>query len=89
MLLEFYGKECSHCVTMARLIGKLEGEEKVTVEKYEVWHNEENAKKMQEYNKDDMGNALCGGVPFFFNTNTKKWICGETSYDELKSWAKD
>lgn len=36
-------------------------------------------KKMDEY---DTG--LCGGVPFFYNTETKKFICGGASYEELK-----
>jgi hypothetical protein len=29
----------------------------------------------------------CGGVPFFFNTETKKWLCGEVEYEEIKKWA--
>ncbi len=37
---------------------------------------------MQEYDK-----GLCGGVPFFINTESKKFLCGETSYEELKKWA--
>jgi thiol-disulfide isomerase/thioredoxin len=82
MLLEFYGKECPHCIRMAPLIEKLEKETGLKVEKYEVWHDEKNAKKMEEYDK-----GLCGGVPFYFNTETGKHICGETSYEDLKRWA--
>jgi len=82
MLLEFYGKECPHCIKMAPLVEKLEKEYGVKVEKYEVWHNEENAKKMEEYDK-----GLCGGVPFFFNTENGDFICGETDYERLKKWA--
>ena len=82
-LLEFYGTECPHCVRMHELVVRLEKEEGVKVEALEVWHNEENEKKMLEYDKD-----LCGGVPFFYNTKTKKFICGESSYEELKDWAK-
>ena len=83
-LLEFYGKECPHCEDMKILVAKLEKEEGVKVESFETWHNEENAKKMEEYDKD-----LCGGVPFFYNTKNKKFICGESSYDELEKWSKD
>lgn len=83
-LLEFYGTECPHCESMKVLVAKLEKEEGVKVDSFETWHNEENAKKMEEYDKD-----LCGGVPFFYNTKNKKFICGEASYDELKEWAKD
>ena len=81
-LLEFYGTECSHCIKMRPLVEKLEKETGVTLEKYEVWHNEENARIMEGY---DTG--LCGGVPFFFNMDTKKFICGETDYEGLKDWA--
>jgi hypothetical protein len=66
------------------LVSRLEKELNITVLKYEVWHNEENAKKMEEYDKN-----YCGGVPFFYNTESGKWICGETVYDELKAWAQD
>lgn len=82
MLLEFYGKECPHCLRMNPKIEQLEKETGVKVEKYEVWHDEANARKLQEYD-----NGLCGGVPFFFNTDTGKYICGEGSYEEVKKWA--
>lgn len=82
MLLEFYGTECPHCIKMASLVERLEKEESIKIEKFEVWHDEDNAKKLAEY---DTG--LCGGVPFFYNTETKKFICGLVSYEELKTWA--
>ncbi len=82
MLLEFYGEECSHCIAMRPLVEQLEKEEHVSVTRYETWHNEDNVKTMQEYDK-----GLCGGVPFFFNTETGKHICGETDYAGLKEWA--
>ena len=81
-LLEFYGTECPHCVRMHELVEKLEKENGVKVDRFEVWHNEENAKKLEGIDK-----GLCGGVPFFYNTETKKFICGETDYKELKNWA--
>ncbi len=82
MLLEFQGTECSHCRAMDQLVSRLEKEERVKLDKFEVWHSEINAQKMMEYDR-----GFCGGVPFFFNTVTKKWICGETSYAALKEWA--
>lgn len=81
-LLEFYGETCPHCVEMQPLVARLEKECGVTVEKYEVWNNEENAKQMDEYDQ-----GFCGGVPFFINTETGKKICGATTYDELKIWS--
>ncbi len=83
MLINFYGKECPHCVRMAELIEKLKSEIDITVEDKEVWHNTENAKLLEKYDCD-----LCGGVPFLYNTETSKFICGETSYEELKTWAE-
>lgn len=82
MLLEFYGKECPHCVRMQPLIDQLEKETGVKVEKFEVWHNEENAKKMESYDQ-----GKCGGVPFYINTETGSTICGEVSYEDVKIWA--
>lgn len=82
MLIDFYGKECPHCIKMMPLVERLEKDAGLTVEKYEVWHNEENAKKMEGYD-----NGRCGGVPFFVNTDTDAIICGEAPYEELKNWA--
>lgn len=83
MLIDFYGKECPHCIKMMPLVDRLEKEAGIKVERYEVWHNEENAKKMRGYDKD-----RCGGVPFFVNTDTDEIICGEASYEEIKKWAE-
>lgn len=82
-LLEFYGEECPHCIKMHELVVRLEKEEGLKVEAKEVWHNADNEKEMSQYDCD-----LCGGVPFFFNTETKKYICGEADYETLKKWAK-
>ena len=67
---------------MMPLIDQLEKETGVKVERLETWHDEKNAKLLAEYDKD-----FCGGVPFFYNTDAKKWICGEASMKELKEWA--
>lgn len=83
MLLEFYGTECPHCVTMHPLVEKLDKEEKLKFESFEVWHSPENAKKMEGYDR-----GRCGGVPFFINTDTDKFICGEAPYEDLKNLAQ-
>lgn len=80
-LLEFYGTECPHCVRMHELVEKFEKEEGVKVDTFEIWHNKENEKKLLEIDKD-----MCGGVPFFYNEQTKKFICGEADYETLKAW---
>ncbi|MBI2547329.1 MAG: hypothetical protein HYW23_02675 [Candidatus Aenigmarchaeota archaeon] len=81
-LLFFTGRECPHCNDMKPLVQKLEKEEGVRLKEIEVWHNAANAKMMEQYDKN-----YCGGVPFFINTKTGKWICGSTDYESLKKWA--
>ena len=86
-LIEFYGTECPHCMEMEPLIERLEKELKVKVTKFEVWHNSQNAKLMEQFDKDEKGRKFCGGVPFFYNEKTGKKICGSTGFEELKDWA--
>ena len=69
---------------MHELVTRIEKEEGLSVDKFEVWHNKENEKKLLEIDNGEM----CGGVPFFYNTKTKKFICGETDYETFKKWAK-
>lgn len=81
-LLLFNGTECVHCHEMEPLVERLEKETGIKIEKLEVWHNAKNAKLLQELDK-----GYCGGIPFFFNKKTGKWICGSASYEKLKDWA--
>ena len=81
-LIEFYGAECSHCRALEPHMARLEDEEGVAIQRLEVWHNEENAKLMREYDK-----GYCGGVPFCYNTKTGKWLCGTVDYERLRDWA--
>ena len=82
MLLEFFGRECIHCMKMVPVVDRLEKEDGIKIERFETWHNEENSKKLKEYDK-----GSCGGVPFFINTETNEAICGEADYETLKGWA--
>ena len=87
-LIEFYGTECPHCMEMESIVARLEKELKVKVTKFEIWHNSQNAKLMQQFDKDGKGRQFCGGVPFFYNEKTGKKICGSTEFEELKAWAE-
>lgn len=82
-LLEFYGETCPHCIAMKPIVEEVEKELGVEVEKYEVWNSEENAEKLKEYDQ-----GMCGGVPFFYNTESKKFLCGSVSKAEILTWAK-
>lgn len=82
-LLWFYGTECKHCHEMDPLVERLKEEEGIEPTKLEVWHNMKNAETLQK-----VDNGKCGGVPFFYNKKTTKWICGSVSYEKLKEWAQ-
>lgn len=83
-LLFFYGLECPHCITMEKIVDRLvsEGHD---IEKVEVWHNKDNENLFE---KMDVGEDNCGGVPFFINQKNKKTLCGEVTYKEMKDWAE-
>jgi thiol-disulfide isomerase/thioredoxin len=82
-LFEYFGDTCPHCITMKPIVEEVEQELGVTVEKLEVWNNEENLKKMEEVDK-----GRCGGVPFFYNSETDAFICGSANKARLIAWAK-
>lgn len=83
-LIFYYGKECPYCHKMMPLVEKLEKEEGIKFTKKEVWHDLGNRVDLE---KDNQDGALCGGVPFMFNSDTKKYICGSVEYEKLKDWA--
>lgn len=82
-LLYFYGTECTHCHEMNPLHEKLAEEEGLKLKKIEMWHHAENAKYYKE-----LEDGHCGAVPFYFNLETKAFICGNCDYKRLKAWAK-
>ena len=81
-LIMFYGTECVHCHEAMPLVEKVEKELKVKIQKLETWHNSKNKELLKK-----LDNKKCGGVPFFYNEKTKKWLCGVDFYKELKTWA--
>lgn len=83
-LLFFFGRECGFCHQMMPLVEQAERELGVTFERFETWHNEENAHALTQYDK-----GYCGGVPFLVNTKTGKWICGAVDYGTLAAFAKE
>jgi len=50
------------------------------ISKLETWHSRQNAQKLEQIDK-----GLCGGVPFFYNDDTKLFICGSTSKERLEA----
>lgn len=82
-LIEFYGTECVHCKASEPLIERLAEVEGIAITRLEVWHNAKNAAVLSQLDKNH-----CGGVPFFFNKKTGKWLCGTPTYEDLTKWAK-
>jgi len=82
-LLMFGGTECTHCHEMDPIVEQLKKEENIELQYMETWHDEDNAKLLEQYDQ-----GRCGGVPFFYNTTTQKFICGSCDYETLKAWAK-
>ena len=81
-LYEFFGDGCPHCEKMEPKVEKLEEQEDVSVDQLEVWNDQGNAEKQKE-----LDNGKCGGVPFFYNTESEEFICGETDMENLRKWA--
>lgn len=83
-LIFFSGVDCPHCEVMRRLIERLENEFSITVDEQEVWQNETNYRRMENYTR----NHDCPGIPVFVNTQTNVILCGEVTYRQLLSWAQ-
>ena len=89
-LIMFWGRECPHCHVMMKLVERLEKEENVRFEKLEVWHNQENAKKMRSLSS--VIKPACGGelgTTTFYDPFGGVALCGEKPYEELRKWALD
>ena len=86
-LIEFYGEECPPCHYVRPTVEKLEKDLGIHFEKLEVWHNEENAERM-ELHREAIESASGGmyGVPSFYNTRTGKALVGAVDYETLKAF---
>jgi len=82
-LLFFYGEECPHCHNIMPRLDEVEEKIGVKFERFEVWHNADNAKMNREYDKD-----YCGGVPFLYNTANDEWVCGAVEVDKIRAFAQ-
>ncbi len=81
-LLFFYGDECPHCHSLMPTVAQVEKELGVKFERFEVWHNSENAEILKGYDR-----GFCGGVPFLYNTASNDWICGNVDPDKVHAFA--
>ena len=81
-LLQFKGKGDDYCAQMEVLKEQLRDELGLQIRTFEVWYDSENLELMQRLDR-----GRCGGVPFFYNKRTRRYICGATTYANLRAWA--
>lgn len=87
-LLFFYGTDCPHCEAMRPLLGKLAFETGVVFDERDVWTNQADYRVYENYqNRVSAKDPECVGLPFFYNTQTGDYLCGEVNYRTLKKWA--
>lgn len=81
-LIQFKGKGDDYCAQMEPLKEQLEEELGVNIKTFEVWYDSKNLELLQR-----MDRGRCGGVPFFYNKRSRRYICGATTYANLRAWA--
>jgi len=81
-LIQFKGKGDDYCAQMEPLKEQLKEELGVEIRCFEVWYNSKNLELLQRLDR-----GRCGGVPFFYNKRSRRYICGATTYANLKAWA--
>lgn len=86
-LLMFVGTDCPHCMAMRPLLNKLTFETGLLVEERDTWKNKSDERLMEQY-QGIVNNKDCDGIPFFYNTVTGDYLCGEVNYQTLKKWAE-
>jgi len=65
-IIFYYGITCPHCKEVEEWMKKNKVEEKIKVEKKEVWYNKENAAELQEVAKFCSLDPTSIGVPFLW-----------------------
>lgn len=83
----FIGTECPHCESMRPLLAKLTFDTGLVIEERDTWKNKSDYRLMENY-QEVVGDKDCDGIPFFYNTKTDGYLCGEVNYKTLKKWAE-
>ena len=74
-LLQFRGRGDDYCAQMEPLKKQLKQELGIDIRCFEVWYDTTNLELLQKLDR-----GRCGGVPFFYNKRTRRFICGATTY---------
>jgi len=85
-IIMFHGRGCPPCQEAMPVINRLI-EEGFEIEKLEVWHNEENEKRMLKHEK--IIKKAWGGevlVPVLVDEENNRAFPGNKSYEEIREW---
>jgi hypothetical protein len=82
----FTGTDCPHCEVMRPLVAKLIYETGAEIEERDTWKSQSEYRLLENY-QSAVGDRDCDGIPFFYNTESGDYLCGEVSYKKLKAWA--
>ena len=87
-LIMFAGTDCPHCDGMRPLLAKLQFEAGLVVDERDIWKSETDYRMLENYRGSIIAkDPECNGIPFFYNTKTGGFLCGEVGYKELANWA--
>ena len=78
----YWGAGCPHCAVVQEFMNTWEGRDKVKLEKYEVWNNQTNFKRMQSRANQCGLDKNSLGVPLLY-TLEGKCLAGDTPIIEF------
>ncbi len=78
-LIYFYTEDCEICKTMEKELKTLEDKYETEIMKVNVEEGEDERSLFDELALDE-----CGGVPFIFNQENYKSICGFATAEEVE-----
>lgn len=81
----FFWATCPHCIELNKQIEEADILDKLSVEKREVWHNNENQKVFQELVNEIGLDESKVGVPFVYEKSTGEHVVGTDQAFEMLS----
>lgn len=87
--LYFYTRSCRYCERMGENVAKVNKDLlETTGRAIEMFDIQGDPMHMMAYERYAMIPKRCMGVPFMYNLETEDFICGFTSYENLKDFAR-
>lgn len=83
--LYFYGATCPHCIELNKQLDEADILDQLSVEKREVWYNNENQDKFQEIVNQIGLDESKVGVPFVYEKATGQHVVGTDQAFEMLS----